>query len=890
VTREEHYVALQEISNGASWYHVDLHIHTPASKDHDWGKVEPRDVVKALVDKKLDLVAITDHFSGEWVDKIKEACRAHAKDNRNNDKIPIILPGVEISVGGIHLNLIFSEEKNTAHINHVLSRLKVPPEIHGNPEYTLSLGIEDAINVAKSEGAIVVGVHCHSEKGVVGGLDGLLRQQALESVDFLELHGIRNPQKNLETILFVRDRLDYKKIPFIMSSDAHKADGLFDGCLVKMASPNFRGLQQIIYEPELRLCSDGSPVSPDFKILGVTVEGEGVYENIVLPFNAGLNVVIGGRGAGKSALLDTIRFALGNAPRSEELADNLSGHYHRIYGLYVEGTAIRVYYQHGSEVFCAECSVSIKEIKGKIFKYSPQNQPRKYRLVDSQFVEKDEHLPIPFEILSQGEIQSLIDQSEELIDFLDRYDPFIEIHKLSIDQGIEKCQEIEKQIFKLQAELNEIHTLRTRITELRDRRVLLENILNSVEYNEFQKVSNLNAYIQPIRSESLKFNEAIEFLKKSVAIFENRLETIPNENQDIIKEIKNILESLTKESNVIIIRLNSLKEKTNDVSSKWEKHMKSTEEIFITHLESTGRSGRRDLVEQKRELDKNLLDCEKRLENLTKIEIEVEELHIRFESCANNLIVDQERVSDARSLVIEDLNSKLGGRIHLNLNINKNAGKLYDALDKLFSGHSITPKDASIIKLVESFTGLEIYKLISTRNIEILQTVITSANANKVVSVSRGEDFYSLARTLNGDVPQVFLNKNGDNRPLAELSHGEKVSALLPILMLDNRSPLLIDQPEDDLDHAFITENIVETIRSSRGRRQILVITHNANIPVLGDADLVIKVERRESEKRCEVVSAEGLEAESSMNALKLLEGGQEAFERRSQKYKAAIN
>ncbi len=77
-------------------------------------------------------------------------------------------------------------------------------------------------------------------------------------------------------------------------------------------------------------------------------------------------------------------------------------------------------------------------------------------------------------------------------------------------------------------------------------------------------------------------------------------------------------------------------------------------------------------------------------------------------------------------------------------------------------------------------------------------------------------------------------------KPLEELSTGQKATAVLLLLLLESNSPLIIDQPEDDLDNRFITEGIVPRMRKEKQRRQFIFTTHNANIPVLGDAELII--------------------------------------------------
>jgi ABC-type bacteriocin/lantibiotic exporter with double-glycine peptidase domain len=102
------------------------------------------------------------------------------------------------------------------------------------------------------------------------------------------------------------------------------------------------------------------------------------------------------------------------------------------------------------------------------------------------------------------------------------------------------------------------------------------------------------------------------------------------------------------------------------------------------------------------------------------------------------------------------------------------------------------------------------------------------------------------------------------------------------LLLARRDTPLIIDQPEDNLDNHFIYETVVETIRRLKGRRQMVFITHNANIPVLAEADLVIVLN---SDGKTGFVEQTGTLDECRDQIIDLLEGGQEAFELRRQRY-----
>jgi DNA repair ATPase RecN len=886
MSRTEDYQQLLKAQRGARLYNVDLHVHTPASRDHRWGAAQPRDLIQAFVNQNLDLVAITDHSSGEWVDQLKEAARAHHRDNRNDDRVPVILGGVEVSVGGIHLTFVFPEDCGTSQIRHMLSQLHVQPDTYGDPSVILDVGVADAIRIAKQHGALAIGPHCDSNHGVVKALHGQPRLQALRELNILELRTGTDPEVRKRKIAYVRNSLQFPNMPFISSSDAHASAELIGGCYIKMAEPSFRGLQQIVYEPEMRVFPTMLNSEPMCSIIGVSVIGEGVYGNSQIGLSDGLNVAIGGRGAGKSALLDTIRYALGYAPRTGALRDCAGGHFHRIEGLYVEGTAIRVYYKVGEQVYCSERNVSIEFTRGRDPRYTPRNVPQLFRLVDGQFVSHDDDLSARFEILSQGEVQSLIEREVELMAFLDGYEPALTLEKTTLEQIKGECERLLQQITSVQAELNGLGALRDEQRQLEERRDSLARILNSPEFLAYQKAAAHRPALEAVKGEVSTFEQAVNALRGKTTNLASRTQTLLGDGVHELNQLSLEMRNLNDEAQDATSRVNVAVARVRSAMGAVAAGIRASEQALVDHLTASGQSGHSDLVKQQSQLEEKIARNKAAIAVLTEKEGALAALQTELDERAEQLREARKALRSTRQLMIRDLNEKLGGSIVLKLQIDGNRTALHDALDALLSGHGLTPKEASIAKLAEHFSGLDLYRAIRDRDHRGLSEVISASNASKVIALSGGQEFFSLAFVLHDDVPEVFLVKGGHERPLVELSHGEKVSALLPILMLESRAPLLIDQPEDDLDHAFITENIVEILRKSRGHRQMLVITHNPNIPVLGDAELILKIERRESAKRCEVVSASGLEAEDSMRALKLLEGGDEAFIRRSLKYR----
>jgi hypothetical protein len=123
-------------------------------------------------------------------------------------------------------------------------------------------------------------------------------------------------------------------------------------------------------------------------------------------------------------------------------------------------------------------------------------------------------------------------------------------------------------------------------------------------------------------------------------------------------------------------------------------------------------------------------------------------------------------------------------------------------------------------------------------------------------------------------------------RDLCRLSTGQQCTAILHLLLLDNPDPLIMDQPEDNLDNAFIADRIVQELRSAKTERQFLLATHNANIPVFGDAEWIGVCSVIEDHARMPLEAQGSIDISTIRDQVaNILEGGKEAFMQRKEKY-----
>ncbi len=158
-----------------------------------------------------------------------------------------------------------------------------------------------------------------------------------------------------------------------------------------------------------------------------------------------------------------------------------------------------------------------------------------------------------------------------------------------------------------------------------------------------------------------------------------------------------------------------------------------------------------------------------------------------------------------------------------------------------------------------------------------------AARAQKIVMTLRASDRLAELETIVvGDMPHVELMVSGKYRPSDKISPGQKCTCILPIILLQSDSPLLIDQAEDNLDNGYIYDVLVKTLLLVKENRQLLIVTHNANVPVLGDAEQSFLLDLEDG---AGIISKSGnVDAMHEWMEAKL-DGGAEAFRKRGKRY-----
>jgi len=267
---------------------------------------------------------------------------------------------------------------------------------------------------------------------------------------------------------------------------------------------------------------------------------------------------------------------------------------------------------------------------------------------------------------------------------------------------------------------------------------------------------------------------------------------------------------------------------------------------------------------------------------------EKEEQYRERQQRRNELIDRLSELRDSRygvrARVAQELNSKLAPEIRVSVHqagdVSAYQAKLSDALK---GGKRWYTKQAA--KIAQTIPPRDFARMIQTGSEkELVERLDCDAERARwlIEQLKDTTRIFELEAADLNDAPAIELKDGADYKDSSALSTGQKCTTILPILLLESENPLLIDQPEDNLDNRFIFETVVRSICAARGKRQLVFVTHNPNIPVLGEAAKVFVMSS--TGKRASV------EDSGSVDDVKghietLLEGGKDAFRLRMEKY-----
>ena len=906
--------------NGARWWKCDFHTHTPAS--HDYGKgpdqnslkeISPRDWLISHMKAGVDCVAITDHNSGAWIERVRAELDDLDLERPEGYRPLFVFPGVEISVHGrIHLLAILGCEKTTEDINYLLRAAGFPPEAIGTSDRETTKSFVEVVEAITAANGIAVPAHVDRRNRVFEELHGTTLEQILNCSDIFAME--------LVDPAFVKPQLYVDKNLYwteILGSDAHHPSGDSDDrypgsdfTWVKMGSPCIEGLRLALLDGALSVRRSDENVEDPNKHSPLILESievsqaryMGRRESFFIGFNPWFNAIIGGRGTGKSSAVEFLRIAL---RRNDELrGDALRAEfeqYNQIYtdrndvGLLTNNATIRVICLKDEERFRVQWNPSggLNPIE---------------REVDSdwELAEGEVSQRFPVRMYSQKQVFHLAKSPDALLKIIDEA-PEVEFRARSEERKLEetrfltlraKAREIEAGLGEEQRFLGELDDV-TRKLEIFEQSGHAE-ILKTFQVRSRQK--------RDVTAWEEDWKDVGERLKVIAAeIVPDQLDiTTSNPDESSDSDIHELADKVHEQLTEIRASVESLAFRADEILAKWREECKASSwsqsveaaaNAYQQLRENLEKEGAGDpatygeLVQLRQVIEQRLKLLDEDKGQIINLMDQSQEILKRLQEIRRNLTASRKSFLDR---VLKD-NQYVRIRMvsyGARETVEEQLRQLIQKEDSSFGNDIGMPDGGGLLG--------ELYDTDSTiafeRNLERIKTYIrmiasgeysrtTLADQRFATHLSRlpPEVFDRLDLWFPDDSLHVQYSADGDGQnfqSIQEGSPGQKTAALLAFLLSYGEEPLILDQPEDDLDNHLIYDLIVTQLREVKRSRQVIVVTHNANIVVNGDAELVVALAARGGETQIECEGS--LQKQRVRDTIcDIMEGGRKAFEDR---------
>ena len=880
---------LQNLPSGACFYRADLHIHSlGASHDVSDTTSTPHAIVQAARNEHLDLIAITDHNE---ISNALPTVQAAAGT-------PLVILGTELSTANGHLLAYFPDPPS---LNGFFGRLTIA-DSH-TPTSRCQTSLLDCLNLVNQFKGFAILAHIDKS----GSFEDLLPGYPVHKIDILahpalvaieitnpnnrDLYSIRDPKPEGARVSSIRKDRMLGELAHVCFSDTHKLSQIGRNIKgepritrVKMDKPSFDGLRIALQDPSARVrMEEDVPQSIPF-VMGISLEG-GFLDGQQVHLSRNLNCIIGGRGTGKSTLLEAVRCATSHSSDSR-LID--------------------------SEIWPNSISLIWVDEAGQTHTVVRRSQESPVNIDDPDLGP----VLFPIESYGQGDPAKISAKAQSDPEVLLKYlDEFVEIDDLTVSEetvrgkllqnqtSIEKAElEVAKipqyqrilastkqQLAVLEkAKAKDIVVLERKVAEERSLRESIDTTVNSIK-DEIKQPSLqqlLDALQAAVKTDGLRIGTSeCKAILSLLSGLQTRLNTV-NESitQDTIvfsKQVKDQLGQWKMKEKAILDQIDQKKrelasqgvsldriyiQKLASDEATYTKALR-TLETWKTHLISL-RAERTQLLQERRTLRSKITTT-----RMAYVQRATKEL----QGALGDLNVSVKIVPDGYSPEAEAIIQEAMGWRTIQV-----------------PRAAILVQNVTVPRLLES-----IYKkdtqTITEVNLEGGEKPFNSATAKEIIErLNQPAYRYSLERCFVNDRPKITVSKtipDGDGKPrtiirdFARLSLGQQASVLLALMLLsESTKPLVIDQPEDNLDGEFIYHALVTVLRKAKERRQIIVVTHNANIAVLGDAEQVIAL--KSSNDAGVIVSRGSIDdPEVKKIACKILEGAEEAFVKRAKIY-----
>lgn len=857
---------------GSTWNKWDLHVHTIYTRLNNHYSCGMKEIAEKIKNEKIRVVGVTNYFIIEEVEILE------LQAELGNDVK--IFPNFEFRINEknkdneyINIHIVFNPDSTKiSSILQTLSRVQLS-NISAQNKYctvdclnefgceSVTVSLNDLLtqlrkDFIESKDFVVVGVNkgyggfCPSNKP-----RDLEFAQKMDESSHMFFSSKREDRDFFLNKVSGRSELGLKKKPLFMASDAHQVSKIGADYSWVKAEPTFEGLRQVINEPEGRISlAENKPTDPlrtikNLKLIFSSATNIIHYEdkrnagnenlfclgkNLEMSFSPFFTCVIGGRGSGKSTILNLI----------------------------------------------AEDAIGATEF----FKYNFLRENGK-DLTPQDFIEIDGTKDIEF--ISQNQVEKFANNEELTEAIYDRLKSLSYQEFSSLEERNEtNNKEIENQI----KNINDEYDLEEKIKELGNNLLDNSKIVDHYNSEKYKELTNAiseatNGKSQIERSKD-NYTSLIERLNEIISDFK----TEQNKENGYEKAITEIIGSIEK-----LVLPKSFDEDQKKITEFEGTISKKRHELEI-YMKDQGVS-EEDSNEYERAVEnipiikseiehrkKELEDTKRKIAKFNSEVQKYEELKADFEKAINDSL------SPMNSQLVNIDKNVADIKFEYRFNFQLAENNLLDEFEMHFkefkpSEHS-TRRDAvrDYLFCVKPWDVSDYEDYMAK-----LENFRGDANAKELVKeiFKKKVNFESYRLLIKKVANDVLIHKKivgfYDNKEFKRCSFGQKCTAVIVALLMFGNKPIIIDEPEAHLDSKLIAEYLINLIKTRKKNRQIIFATHNANFVINGDAELIHCLEIDEKTNLTKITSTT-IEDLGNRERLLALEGGKEAFELRDKK------
>ena len=913
---------------GTRWYKCDFHLHTMKSDCYK----EKADSEEQWIDQVklngLNCIAVTDHNDYRAIDKMKELGEKNGI---------VVFPGVEVTCDStkIHILVIFDSSKTSDVVRDYLSKIDIDSEIVGKSIGT-STGIFDACITAKEKGALVIAAHIDEYAGInsmsTANVEKILDRKYIDAVQVVnrpiweEFNISKNKDdmiaslnKKYEGEISIETAEAWKKtynraikanIPILSFSDNPCSSGEAKHGLwgigktytwIKMdKNPDLESVRQALLSEDMRLKlkeqTDLVPeVTPDMWIKSIKVENAIInpYKELNVEFNPQLNAIIGGRGSGKSSI---IRIMAGGLSSLNTYAlDEIKKEQDKFYkihnnkddsGIFDSKSNVEIIIVRNELLYKVNVN-SIKDMSDQfqsIYKYD-ENKNAWEEIEDSNYLDF-----FRVQVYTQKQIFEIAKEPDALLKIIDADIPEMEnvLNKQQIvyDNLLAKMAEIRT----TQAVIDKEGKLRTELSDYDD------------QINQYKKsgIAELVNYKQQYLKEEKTLSDFLEGISLIADELDSATSTaiIPEVDASELVNAAELFDLITQGKENVAKSIEFIKNSISEIRAQKEKILFEVEKSnwhtkkmannlaydeACTKLHESGIQINKldELLDLKKRKQEEIDTVAKAKEGLKKLQREKQEIYFEYDSY----------FSAIRTLRMNFIESVIGNQDNVKIELlnHGNADSFEETIKSITQKRdsSNINEDISTLKsTVFEKKDINYFRELITRIREGSDEKEVSGYFRKAIKGLDDMQFDKMITFLPKDELKVSYKPEGGRSfiPLSSASAGQKTTAILTFILAYGNRPLLLDQPEDDLDNRLVYDLVVKRLKSAKQKRQIIVVTHNANIPVNGDAEYITSMD---SDSRYVKIKAEGtLDNEVIRKEIcDVMEGTEYAFGMRAKKY-----